>query len=68
MMFRNSRNISIFLIKLLILTRNTDIKFSRNISTLHDISTEEKFGESTTSNLLLKKLMSGSLLSLFKIC
>ena len=64
-MFRNSRNFSIFLFKLLILTRN---KFSRNFSTLHGISSKRKYGESTTSNLLLKKLMSRSLLSLFKIC
>ena len=32
------------------------------------ISFKEKYGESTTSNLMLKKFMSSSLLSVFKTC
>ena len=47
---------------------STENEFSRNFSTLQGISSKKKYGESTTSNLLLNKLMLRSLLSLFKIC
>ena len=67
-MLRNSSNLSNCLSKLLILTWKTENEFLRNFSTLHGIFSKDKYGYSTTSNKLLKKFMSESPLSLFKIC
>ena len=67
MTLRNSRSLSKFLFKLLILMWYTENEFSRSFSTLQGTSAREKYGEFTASYLLLKKFMSGSLSSMFKI-
>ena len=54
-------------VMLLILIWNKKNEFPRNFSALQGISSKEKYGESATSNLFLKKFMSGSLLALFKL-
>ena len=53
-------------VMLLILTWNKENEFPRNFSALQGISSKERYGESATSNLFLKKFMSRSLLALFK--
>ena len=67
MILRNSRSLSKFLFKLLILIWYTENEFSRSFSTLQGTSAREKYGEFTALYLLLKKFMFGSLSSMFKI-
>ena len=67
MILRNSTSLSKSLFKLLILMWYTENEFSRSFSTLQGTSARDKYDEFTASYLLLKKFMSGSLSSLFKI-
>ena len=67
MILRNSRSLSKYLFKLLILMWYRENKFSRSFCTLQGTSAREKYGEFTSSYLSLKKFISGLLSSLFKI-
>ena len=66
-MLRNSSSFLKFLIKLLILIWNTETSFNKSFY-LARYFFQRKVWWTTTSNLLLRKFLSGSPLPLFKIC